>query len=109
MKEKINENNKERFLPIGSVVLLKNGTQKVMITSYCVFPKKNKKEIYDYGGCLYPEGILESDTVAAFNHDMIDKVFFLGYETDDSRELSRVLNGGLAIYKEKLEKEENNN
>ena len=26
----------EKFLPIGSVVLLKGGTKKVMITGYCM-------------------------------------------------------------------------
>ena len=28
----------ERFLPIGTVVLLKGGTKEIMITSYCVYP-----------------------------------------------------------------------
>ena len=29
---------KERFLPIGTVLLLKGGKKEVMITSYCIFP-----------------------------------------------------------------------
>ena len=66
---------KERFLPIGTVVLLKNGKKEVMITSYCIFPNnvelkngkevKPEKKIYEYGGCIYPEGILDSNTVCA--------------------------------------------
>ncbi|MBO5120749.1 MAG: DUF4176 domain-containing protein, partial [Bacilli bacterium] len=41
------EENKmpEKFLPIGTVVLLKNGKKEVMITSYCIFP--NNTEIKD--------------------------------------------------------------
>ena len=53
---------KERFLPIGTVVLLKNGKKEVMITSYCIYPNsiqmkdgqevKPEKKIYEYGGCI---------------------------------------------------------
>ena len=31
--------NKEGFLPIGTVVLLKGGKKELMITSYCIFPQ----------------------------------------------------------------------
>ena len=38
----------EKFLPIGSVVLLKGGTKKVMITGYCMktaeHPEKKAQE-----------------------------------------------------------------
>ncbi len=112
---------KERFLPIGTVVLLKGAKKELMITSYCIFPTgtqfKDGKEIiaeqkmYEYGGCLYPEGILDSNTMNAFNHDQIDKILYMGYETDAQKELSNVLNGGYEIYKKKFEeskKEETN-
>ena len=48
---------KEKFLPIGTVVLLKDATKKVMITSYLIFAKgdQEEKNMYDYGGCPYPE------------------------------------------------------
>ena len=38
------EENKmpEKFLPIGTVVLLKNGKKEVMITSYCIFPNNTE-------------------------------------------------------------------
>ena len=36
----------EKFLPIGTVVKLKGGTKKIMITSYLVFPNnRNGKRI----------------------------------------------------------------
>ena len=31
----MNNNNYEKFLPIGSVVLLKGGTKKAMVTGFC--------------------------------------------------------------------------
>ncbi len=106
---------KEKFLPIGTVVLLKGGKKEVMITSYCIFPNNTEikngqevkplKKMYEYGGCIYPEGILDSNMVCAFDHNQIEKVCHLGYETEAQKELSKILNGGYEIYKKKFEKE----
>ncbi len=107
---------KERFLPIGTIVKLKGGNKEVMITSYCIFPTNTEivdgkevpaqKKIYEYGGCPYPEGIVDSNLACAFNHDQIEKISYLGYETPEQKELSRILNGGYEIYKQKYENDE---
>ena len=104
---------KERFLPIGTVVLLKGGKKEIMITSDCIFPNnvqikngqeiKPEKKIYEYGACIYPEGILDSNTICAFNHDQIDKICYMGYETPIQKELSTLLNQGYEMYKDKYE------
>lgn len=73
----------EKYLPIGSVCLLKNVKKKVMIMGYCIMPKNKKNVIYDYSGCLYPEGVLSSDKTIFFNHDEIDKVYYKGYCDED--------------------------
>jgi len=96
------EEKNERFLPIGSVVLLKGGKKEVMIMSYCIMPsgkvyspngKLEKKGLmFDYGGCLYPEGMIKSDQLFAFNQDQIDKVLYTGYISDKYTELSKILN-----------------
>ena len=111
------EENKmpEKFLPVGTVVLLKNGKKEVMITSYCIFPNnteikdgqevKPTKKMYEYGGCIYPEGILDSNMVCAFDHHQIAKISHMGYKTEQQEELSKVLNGGYEIYKKKYENE----
>ena len=70
MEEK---NIKEKFLPIGTVVMLKGGTKRVMIIGFCVTNGEDK-EVYDYSGCLYPEGLLSSNEICMFNHDLIDTV-----------------------------------
>ena len=84
---------RDKFLPIGTVVLLKDGNKKVMITSYLIFPTGNdeKKDMYDYGGCLYPEGVIDSKTGIGFNHDQIVEVCHYGHEDDDYKELSKTL------------------
>lgn len=107
----------ERFLPIGTVVLLKGGKKELMITNYCIFPSgdvydKNGKldnpdKVFDYGACFYPEGMVRSNQLLGFNHNQIDKICYMGYQTEKQKEISKVLNGGLEIYKSKLEKESN--
>lgn len=68
----------ENYLPIGSVVLLKGANKRLMITGYCMADNNNKR--YDYCGCLYPEGIVDANKIALFNHSQIDKVFFIGMQ-----------------------------
>ena len=95
----------ERFLPIGTVVLLKGGKRELMIMAYCIVPsgevydKEGEVDaagkMFDYGACFYPEGMITSDQLFAFNHDQIEKICFMGYETDNQKEISKVLNGGL--------------
>ena len=64
---------KNELLPIGSVVLLEGGTKKIMINGYFVVEGSNKK-VWDYRGCPFPEGILESSGVELFDkeHEVID-------------------------------------
>lgn len=75
----------EKYLPIGSVVLLNNGTKRLMITGFCVVPNDDKTKIYDYSGCLYPEGMLSSDEVALFNHDQIKQIYALGFSDEEEK------------------------
>ena len=50
----------KNLLPIGSVVLLKDATKKLVIIGILqVNPSENK--IYDYLGVPYPEGYVSSD------------------------------------------------
>ena len=95
----------ERFLPIGTVVILKGGKRELMIMSYCIVPDGEaydkdgkvdlKGQMFDYGACFYPEGMITSDQLFAFNHDQIEKICFMGYKTENQKEISKVLNGGL--------------
>lgn len=74
----------EKYLPIGSVVLLKGGKKRVMITGF--IPTMNKEnKTFDYSGCLYPEGIINSNENLLFNHNQIDHVYFLGLNDEEER------------------------
>lgn len=102
---------KEKYLPIGTVVVLKEGTKKLMITSYLVFHSTDGSasnfingtaEVFDYGACLYPEGILDANTSFAFNHEQIDTIIYMGCESEDQKELSHKLIEGYKILKEQM-------
>ena len=69
--------NYEKYLSIGTVVMLKEGTKRIMITGFCA-TADSRKEIYDYIGCLYPEGILDSKQNCLFNHDQIVQIYHFG-------------------------------
>lgn len=84
-------NNRINFLPIGTVVLLKGATKRLMITGYCSYDKSNQSKAYDYCGCLYPEGIITSDELALFDNSQIEKVFFMGYSDDEDKEFKNKL------------------
>lgn len=73
-----------KFLPIGSVVLLKKATKRLMITGFCMTAKDDNNKMYDYSACLYPEGMINSEGTALFNHDQIEKIYFIGYQDNEN-------------------------
>lgn len=99
-------NKKIDFLPIGTVVLLKGATKRLMITGYCSYDKSNQTKAYDYCGCLYPEGIISSDQLALFDNAQIDKVFYNGYFDNEAKEFKVKL---VSSVNQVLKQQENNN
>ena len=83
---------REKYLPIGTVVLLKGGKKRAMITGFCSVAQENQEKIYDYSGCVFPEGYLSSNQVCLFDHDQIEKIFFVGYEDEEEKAFKEKLN-----------------
>ncbi len=75
---------KDKYLPLGSVVLLDGGTKKIMINGYCCVAEEKPDKIFDYRGCPYPEGIMDDKGVALFDHSQIREICFEGLENYDS-------------------------
>lgn len=71
------------LLPIGSVVLLKEGSKRVMVFGVKQTTDDEMNIDYDYIGVMYPEGFLGGNYQFLFNHDDIQEVFFRGYEDDE--------------------------
>lgn len=74
------------FLPIGSVVMLKNANKAIMIFGIKQMDSNDTSVEYDYIGVLYPEGNIGSDFQYLFNHEDIQEVLFTGYETDEQKD-----------------------
>ena len=64
------------LLPIGSVIMLKGGLKKLMITGMKVSTEYKPEEFYDYIGVFYPEGYIGPQSSFLFNHDDINDVVF---------------------------------
>lgn len=75
---------KNKYLPIGSIVLLKEGKKRIMITGYYVTNVSDNK-IYDYSACIYPEGIVDNKTIILFNHEDISNIIFTGYSDEEEK------------------------
>lgn len=85
------ENSNEKFLPIGTVVLLKGAKKRLMITGFCSYDEEKRDKAYDYTGCLYPEGIITSKQMALFDHSQIEKIFYLGYSDDEDKAFKKAM------------------
>lgn len=97
----------EKYLPIGSVVILKNGKKKLMINGFACKDLDTGDKIYDYSGCVYPEGVLSFDKAIVFDHDQIEKIFYLGYIDEDEPVFKKKLREGVEeLKKQALERDE---
>lgn len=85
----------EKYLPLGSVVLLKGAKKKLMITGFATIDTAKKDKVYDYTGCLYPEGVISTDKNILFDHSDIEKIFCIGYSDDEQKEFSLKLKNAL--------------
>ncbi len=88
------------ILPVGSVVMLNGGNHRLMVTGYAQ-KLQDSDELYDYVGCLWPEGHTSPDKNYVFNQDAIDTVYFLGYQTDGQQVFAAKLSAALAEHRAK--------
>jgi len=86
----MNEDYK-KYLPIGSVVMLKNGKKRLMITGYASIDLEKKDKVYDYIGCMYPEGVITTEQSILFDHVNIEKVYCLGFSDDEQKDFAKKL------------------
>jgi hypothetical protein len=80
----------DKFLPVGSVVLLDGGDKRVVIIGRGG-RAKTTDDHWDYLGCPYPEGYIGDDNSYVFNHDQIARVFFIGLQDEEELALRDAL------------------
>ena len=77
------EYDKNRVLPLGSIVTLRGNAKKVIIVARAVSIRQKEKEVYfEYAACGYPEGIT-NDQLFFLDVKDIAEVVFTGYEDRD--------------------------
>lgn len=86
-----------RFLPLGTVVLLKNAEKKLMIEGYLFANEDDPDTVYDYCGVMYPEGRMNSRDFLLFNEDMIDRIIAYGYTDDEQQRFMEELSAATDI------------
>lgn len=82
------------LLPIGSVVLLKGGEKRLMVCGRVVC-RENENHIYDYIGCYYPEGVVDSSALFFFDHDAVEDIFFIGFQDKEEMQYRAGVLGAL--------------
>ena len=73
---------KNDYLPLGSIVNIKDSDDKIMIIGYHAKKDENDTRIYDYKGCIYPKGIIDMNKTLFFNDSEIINILFEGYKSD---------------------------
>ena len=84
--------NYDKYLPIGTVVMLKGGKKRAMITGFCAIAGEDKTKMFDYSGCLYPEGFISSSQTLLFNHEQLEKIYYLGLVDEEEKLFKQRLN-----------------
>lgn len=70
---------KEELLPIGSIVKLSMGTKYLMVMGR-FHRNLEDGQIFDYAGCLYPEGYQGGNSYYLFQHQQIEEIVFVGLQ-----------------------------
>ncbi len=81
----------EKYLPIGSVVMLKNGKKRLMVTGYAQIDMQKRDKVYDYSGCMFPEGVISTDKTLLFNHSDIEKIYCIGFKDEEQLQYNKKL------------------
>ena len=82
----------KNYLPLGTVVRLKNGTKRIMIYGRRQIQAETG-EMYDYVACFYPEGNISPEYTFLFNGDSIEEVIFEGFSDEENDKYVELLNG----------------
>ena len=71
------------LLPIGTIVYLKEGSQKLMILNRGVtIEQEGESVLFDYSAAFYPMG-LNPEQLFYFTQEDIDKVVYKGYSDEE--------------------------
>ncbi len=90
----------EKYLPLGTIIKIEQLDHDIMILGYLVKGMLKKDRIYDYMGCLYPEGVIATDNSIVFNHEDIKEILELGFVSSEQKKWNEKMH----IYSENYSK-----
>ncbi len=96
----------EKYLPLGSIVVLKGNIKKLMIVARGVMTGGENGRLLDYGAVMYPEGLIDENMIF-FNHKDIYKVVFEGYSDSDEEIMNVNIQNWVKGKKDALKNQEN--
>ena len=77
-------------LPIGSVVNVQGIDNRVMVAGVRQVEQETGKT-WDYCGCYYPEGVINSRELVLFDQKHVDSLYFLGFRDGEGLLFTRKL------------------
>ena len=80
----------DALLPLGTVVLLRESTKRVMIYGRLQRETDGEK-VWDYIACLFPEGNINPDHSFLFDNAQIENVFFVGCQDEEEMRFQQYL------------------
>ena len=84
-KEEVISANSLELLPIGTVVLLKDTNKRIMIYGRAQKALESDK-VWDYVGCLYPEGNIGPEHSFLFDREQIERIDHKGLQDQEEKE-----------------------
>ena len=92
------------ILSIGTIVYLKEGSQKLMILNRGVTIEQNGESVlFDYSAAFYPMG-LNPEQLFYFNREDVDRIVFKGYSDEEEDRFVELYLQWLEENKEKVVK-----
>lgn len=92
--ERMKEDRAPELLPIGTVVLLKDTGKRLMIYGRGQSEAHSGK-VWDYAGCLYPEGNLGPEYTFLFDREQIEVIEHLGLKDQEEVQFVKTLSAAL--------------
>ena len=85
-----NININEQILPLGSVIITREGHVPLMIVSRgSLYEEEDKIGYFDYCALVYPMGLIDDHEFVFFNKEDIESVLFIGYITKEEEDFAK--------------------
>lgn len=62
-----------------------------MITGFASVSPDTGEKVFDYSGCIFPEGFYSYNEVCVFDHSQIQEIFHMGLVNDEEKNFKEEL------------------